>query len=569
MKKRILGLALALVMIISLLPLTAMADEALPNMPKYLIQDEVSGRLENGMPTGKVVYVVFEDVKDETGAVIGNKPVVAEEVPADNYIKLEYVNGVCEVLFKNISYKRTGGSEAFLTLYKNGSKYADNFDVVITLEGENRIEGLNTKILITNTGDVTFTGSGSLKIYSKFTSNQLVQKSGEGDLYIKDTKLDIEVYNDSEKVGSTGTLVAAGNIIIDGSTVDIVGVKNNAIVTGTKYGTLVDETYGVTIKNSTVTAVSGSMKAVATNGKIVIENSTVELVKGAGNKNPFANSMPYVTGATVELKKAAGSNPSYKDASEYDIAEGTALTDSHAMIGFKTTHTCASQGDDGDCTTAVTCACGKIYTAAKEHTGVVTDCSKDTMCTNAGCTKVFTPATAHEAEEDDGDCTTAIKCKKCAQVVVAGAEKHDYTRTDCSVEATCAKCGKLVAAAGEHSGGKATCKEKAKCESCGVEYGELGACAPAADDGDCTTAIKCTVCGKETTAAKEHKYTDNADTTCDNEGCTHTRKVEAPSTKPENNGNPQDGDNTALVLFVTLMVASAAAFVCTKKFAVR
>ena len=57
MKKKILGLALALVMIISLLPLTAIAADT--PMPKYLIQDGVSGRLERGIANGNVVYVVF------------------------------------------------------------------------------------------------------------------------------------------------------------------------------------------------------------------------------------------------------------------------------------------------------------------------------------------------------------------------------------------------------------------------------------------------------------------------------------------------------------------------------
>ena len=70
------------------------------------------------------------------------------------------------------------------------------------------------------------------------------------------------------------------------------------------------------------------------------------------------------------------------------------------------------------------------------------------------------------------------------------------------------------------------------------------------------SAVKCSVCKKELTAAKEaHKYTDNADTTCDNAGCTCTRTVDAGGT----GGNPQTGDNTALVLIIALTLASAAA----------
>ncbi len=199
------------------------------------------------------------------------------------------------------------------------------------------------------------------------------------------------------------------------------------------------------------------------------------------------------------------------------------------------------------------------------HAGVITDCTKNVPCTNAGCQQNFYTApanAAHEATADDGDCTTAVKCKNCDQIVTPAAEKHKDTRTDCGVAGTCANTGCTHAfTAGQHTGGTATCKDKAKCDECGKEYGELGACAPAADDGDCTTDIKCSVCGKTTTAGEAaHKYTDKNDTTCDNAGCTNTRKVEGTE-------NPKTGDNTALVLMVSLMAVAAAAFVTTKKFA--
>ena len=616
MKKKILGLALALVMLISLLPLTAMAAEN--PMPKYIVNDgNLSSRLERGIIPGEVTYIVFEDVEG------GNKPVKAtEEVPTDNYIKMEFVEGVCYITFKNVSYKRnaSGGSSDFLQIYNN-SNYTNEFDIVLTLEGQNVIEGSNTKMAFTNTGDMTVTGAGSLTFNVNHTSNVLFQKKGDGDLIIKDTT--VVVNSSSTTTATTTSFCVAGNMIIDNSTVNVTGTKNYGITIGTKHVTkLEDATKGVTIKNgSNVSLVSSSSAAINSNGPTKIENSNVELLKGMGNKNSVATSMPYATGATVELKKNAGKTPEYKDFAEFEIAEGTVLTTDDAIIGYKATHTCSAQADDGDCSTAVTCACGKEYAAAKEHAGVVTDCTKDTKCTNAGCTKIFKAAAdAHVAGEDDGDCTTAIKCANCDQIAVeakahvggtatcttlakceaCGKEygelaAHTVSRPDCSVDGVCSVCNQVIYQAGQHSGGSATCKELAKCESCGAEYGELAAhtggtatckdkakcsvcgaeygeltaCAPAADDGDCTTAIKCSVCGKETTAAKEHKYTNNADTACDNEGCTHTRKVEAPSTKPENNGNPQDGDNTALVLFATLMVASAAAFVCTKKFAVR
>ena len=61
---------------------------------------------------------------------------------------------------------------------------------------------------------------------------------------------------------------------------------------------------------------------------------------------------------------------------------------------------------------------------------------------------------------------------------------------------------------------------------------------PEADDGDCTTAVKCSVCGEVTTAAQSHNFTDyksNNDATCtqdgtktakcDNDGCAKTDTI--------------------------------------------
>lgn len=76
--------------------------------------------------------------------------------------------------------------------------------------------------------------------------------------------------------------------------------------------------------------------------------------------------------------------------------------------------------DDGDCTTAVTCECGYVVTAAKD---------------------------AHVAGDDDGDCTTAVKCANCDQIATAANEKH--------------------------TGGTATCSKQAECSVCGMAYGEL------------------------------------------------------------------------------------------------
>ena len=563
MKKRLLGLALALVMIISLLPLTASAAA----MPKFRMYDNVinpdgsTHYIEKYFNASSTVYVVFEDVLDTDGTtVLGNKPVIATEVPTDNYVKFAFVDGVAEVTLKNVHYKRTATAGVFISVYKNGGDYTDEFDSKLILEGTNTLEGANVRFSFSQKGDTTITGSGSLTVNTALNSCIFFQTKQGGKLLIKDTTLNINTT--SGDTGTLGGFVADGPIAIEGSNVEFTGEKSYALTTGTKASTALDDTtIGITIsKGSNVKLVTGSIRTVLTKGPFVIDNASAEINKGTGNKTNSMYAIPTITGCSSV--QYGSKSTAMKD---LDLAAGTDLSAADGVCRyFKAVHTCTAQADDGDCTTAVTCACGKEATPAKQHAGVVTDCTKDTLCTNAGCTKVYAAklGTAHTPAADDGDCTTDIKCANCDQVATKGAEKHVWDRANCDVAGTCttAGCTKTVEA-GTHTGGTATCKDKAKCAECGKEYGELGACAPAADDGDCTTDIKCSVCGKTTTAGEAaHKYTDKNDTTCDNAGCTNTRKVEGTE-------NPKTGDNTALVLMVALMAVASAAFVTTKKFA--
>ena len=93
-----------------------------------------------------------------------------------------------------------------------------------------------------------------------------------------------------------------------------------------------------------------------------------------------------------------------------------------------------------------------------------------------GCEGQELDKAAHTPAADDGDCTTAILCTVCGAVTTEAKTSH--------------------------SGGTASCTELAKCTLCSKEYGSLASHTPAADDGDCTTAILCTVCGAVTTEAK-------------------------------------------------------------------
>ena len=583
MKKRLLGLALALIMIISLLPLTALAASPMPKFRFYdnLINPDGSTHyLESYFNASKTVYVVFEDVYDTDGTtLLGQKPVIATATPTDNYIKYAFSGTTATITIKNVNYKRTpAGGDYILYIVKNGSSYTNEFDVVVNLEGTNVFNaGSSGYFHFENKGALTFTGSGSLSITTSAGSRGVINRviSNAGTLNIKDTTLHI---NNTYDGAVTACIVNNGPVVIENSTVTMESVKSRAIVTSSKYNTAPTETtYGISIKGSTVSSITeGGAIQLVTAGPITIESSNTEFRKGTGNTDPFGYSVPILSGthSSVQYKKLGGTDPQYKDW-DNPLEAGADLTVKEAgndkryeykYIGFKTVHECAALADDGDCTTAVKCACGKEVTPAKQHIAGANadDCTKDTICGNAGCTQVFEAkkGDAHVAGADDNDCTTDIKCTNCDQVATKGAEKHVWNRANCSVDGACTTTGcTQTVAAGTHTGGTATCKEKAKCAECGEAYGELGACAPKADDGDCTTDIKCSVCDKTTTAGETaHKYTDKNDTSCDNAGCTNTRKVEGTE-------NPKTGDNTALVLMVALMATAAAAFVTTKKFA--
>ncbi len=74
----------------------------------------------------------------------------------------------------------------------------------------------------------------------------------------------------------------------------------------------------------------------------------------------------------------------------------------------------------------------------------------------------------------------------------------------------------------EHTGGTATCRERAECSACGIKYGALST-VHSYDDATCTLPKTCKVCKITTGKANGHKYTNACDTSCNT--CKATRKI--------------------------------------------
>ena len=83
-------------------------------------------------------------------------------------------------------------------------------------------------------------------------------------------------------------------------------------------------------------------------------------------------------------------------------------------------------------------------------------------------------------------------------------EKHAGGEATCTEKAKCSTCGAEYGKLGDHAGGEATCKEKAKCSTCGAEYGELGG--HAGGEATCTEKAKCSTCNEEYGKLSNCKY---------------------------------------------------------------
>ena len=191
------------------------------------------------------------------------------------------------------------------------------------------------------------------------------------------------------------------------------------------------------------------------------------------------------------------------------------------------------------------CACGE-KTDVNNHA----DDNKDHKCDL--CDKVLSEC---------ADTNKDHKCDLCDKVLSECA--------DTNKDHKCDLCGKALS---EHSGGTATCKDKAKCEVCGESYGELDPNNHAnLKHIDAKAATKysegnieywyCADCGKYYKDAKAtqeitKEQTVTAKLPRDNNGSYN---------KPGNNAttSPKTGDSSNLALWIAMLLVSGGALILT------
>ena len=116
-----------------------------------------------------------------------------------------------------------------------------------------------------------------------------------------------------------------------------------------------------------------------------------------------------------------------------DVCEANLCTDhvEETVVGKEATCTENGLTDGKQCS-----ICGSVILAqevitAKGHKASEDDgdCTTAVKCANAGCDYIFVEALSHNPEADDGDVTTAVKCANegCTQIVVAAKEAITLT----------------------------------------------------------------------------------------------------------------------------------------------
>ena len=164
-------------------------------------------------------------------------------------------------------------------------------------------------------------------------------------------------------------------------------------------------------------------------------------------------------------------------------------------------------------------------------------------------TRICKRDTSHTETENCIDANKDHKCDIC-----------DYIISECvddNKDHKCDYCGKKLT---EHTGGKATCKDKAKCEVCGAEYGEL--------DAKNHTDLKhfpATAATKTTEGNIEYWYCEGCGKYfSDKVGTKEIKKADTVTVKlKDDSKSPQTGDNFNLALWLSLLLVSGGAAIGT------
>ena len=163
-------------------------------------------------------------------------------------------------------------------------------------------------------------------------------------------------------------------------------------------------------------------------------------------------------------------------------------------------------------------------------------------CTVDGCSAGMQTENCIDADKDH-------KCDICDYIISECADDNKDHKCD--------YCGKKLT---DHTGGKATCKDKAKCEACGAEYGEL--------DPKNHTGLKhfpAKAATKTTEGNIEYWYCEGCGKYfSDRDGTKEIKKADTVTAKLKDDPkSPQTGDTCSSALWIALLLVSGGAAIGT------
>ena len=202
-------------------------------------------------------------------------------------------------------------------------------------------------------------------------------------------------------------------------------------------------------------------------------------------------------------------------------------------------------GGTATCTEQATCEiCGEKYGDLKPHSYSVK--------WSTGEASHWHECTECRAKTDEAEHTDTNKDHKCDV-----CDKVLSECTDTNKDHKCDLCGKALS---EHSGGKATCKDKAKCEFCGGSYGELNV-----NNHSDLKHFPAVAATKTAEGNIEYWYCEGCGKYySDKDGTKEIKKADTVTAKlKDDSKSPQTGDTSNLALWIALLFVSGGAAIGT------
>lgn len=441
--------------------------------------------------------------------------------------------------------------------------------------------------------------------------------------FADDTNAHVEYKDDQKLYLVSGAVARPLTVTFDpnGGTLDEAD-KTKSLSTGECYGTLPVPSYagydfagwytekdgGTEIKEDTTVTVFGTQTLYAHWTPIHVHAYTQQVQKPEALKTPADctnNAVYYLSCACGEVStNDADTFTAANTALNHDWGAWTQNSDkkTHTRICKRdTSHTETENchGGTADCTHKAVCTvCGGEYGEMAAHSFTAEKAEAQYLKSAATCTEkavyykscaacgLSSKGTADEAtffsgnaldhnwgawtSNEDGTHTRTCTVDGCSagtqtENCIDANKDHkcdicDYIISECAddnKDHKCDYCGKKLT---EHTGGKATCKDKAKCEVCGAEYGEL--------DPKNHTNLKhfpAKAATKDAEGNIEYWYCDGCGKYfSDKDGTKEIKKADTVTAKlKDDSKSPQTGDTSNLALWIALLFVSGGAAIGT------